>query len=434
MRRTSRAMALLAAAVWLIVCGALCEAAPTVDTFYADGDGDGYGDPFSQARGTAAPTGFVANSLDYDDSNPTEYLGCTPVPGVCTPPVSAAPAGTFSAAQVDVGDLVKFSVVGSDADGDNFIFAVNGIPATAGFSSASGDFNWSPVAGEEGTYGLNLQVLDENAFSSPVRNFQLTVGGSATPITGFETRFGDLDEDTYGDPFNQLRQSPGDPLPPSYVLNADDWNDGDSQEHPGCTPGPNCHPPTSTPPSFLFAAVTLPVDQTLNLDVSAGDPDGDDLTLGVNGLPTTASFPLNPAGSAVTSGKLTWTPQDGDTGIYPLEFLAIDENGLATPILLSIQVVPAPLANFDGDTDVDGDDFLIWQRGYGLTGQTDNSLGDANFDGTVNGADRAVWEDQYGTVAPLSAASSAVPEPSSALLALMAALAIATRSGLLRLN
>ncbi|MBN1854251.1 MAG: hypothetical protein JW829_16095, partial [Pirellulales bacterium] len=40
-------------------------------------------------------------------------------------------------------------------------------------------------------------------------------------------------------------------------------------------------------------------------------------------------------------------------------------------------------ADFNGDKIVDGNDFLIWQIGLGLTGQTNNDNGDANGDGTV---------------------------------------------------
>lgn len=71
-------------------------------------------------------------------------------------------------------------------------------------------------------------------------------------------------------------------------------------------------------------------------------------------------------------------------------------------------------ADFDGDGDVDGRDFLRWQRGYGLGGQTTNANGDANGDGIVNGADLAIWQGQYGSGA--LAAAVAVPEPNSWLL------------------
>lgn len=76
---------------------------------------------------------------------------------------------------------------------------------------------------------------------------------------------------------------------------------------------------------------------------------------------------------------------------------------------------PVEDADFDDDDDVDGLDFLTWQRGY-LTGTT-HAEGDANGDTIVNGADLAVWESQYGAV-PLAAAVAAVPEPTSLLLTL----------------
>jgi hypothetical protein len=57
--------------------------------------------------------------------------------------------------------------------------------------------------------------------------------------------------------------------------------------------------------------------------------------------------------------------------------------------------VTEPLADFDGDGDVDGRDFLLWQRGFGTTDAAPYQ-GDANADGHVDGSDLAVWKDQYG--------------------------------------
>jgi hypothetical protein len=74
-------------------------------------------------------------------------------------------------------------------------------------------------------------------------------------------------------------------------------------------------------------------------------------------------------------------------------------------------------ANFDGDDDVDGRDFLTWQRGFGINdGTALLADGDANGDGNVDGDDLVVWQVQYGEpIAPLAAAT-AVPEPASATL------------------
>jgi hypothetical protein len=69
-------------------------------------------------------------------------------------------------------------------------------------------------------------------------------------------------------------------------------------------------------------------------------------------------------------------------------------------------------ADFDDDGDVDGDDLDDWQDAYGA-----NALADADMDGDSDGADFIAWQRQFtGPGAPL-AASTAVPEPGSMLLA-----------------
>ncbi len=81
-------------------------------------------------------------------------------------------------------------------------------------------------------------------------------------------------------------------------------------------------------------------------------------------------------------------------------------------------------ANFDGDDDVDGEDFLIWQRFAGGPGGF--SQGDANLNGIVDEDDLANWEAQYGLPIPLSAIS-AIPEPQSVCLLLWGLLALCGR-------
>ncbi|TWT97540.1 hypothetical protein Pla108_16920 [Botrimarina colliarenosi] len=67
-------------------------------------------------------------------------------------------------------------------------------------------------------------------------------------------------------------------------------------------------------------------------------------------------------------------------------------------------------ADFDSDGDVDGADFLSWQKGYGLVDAATPSNGDANGNGSVNRHDLSVWESQFvSATAPLAS----VPEPST---------------------
>ncbi|MCA9233940.1 MAG: PEP-CTERM sorting domain-containing protein [Planctomycetales bacterium] len=73
-------------------------------------------------------------------------------------------------------------------------------------------------------------------------------------------------------------------------------------------------------------------------------------------------------------------------------------------------------ADFDVSGQVNGGDFLAWQRGYG-SGST-FAQGDADGDSDVDGADLAVWQSRFGL--PSAAATLApVPEPGSVALALI---------------
>ncbi|MCH7751899.1 MAG: hypothetical protein IH898_07065 [Planctomycetes bacterium] len=72
---------------------------------------------------------------------------------------------------------------------------------------------------------------------------------------------------------------------------------------------------------------------------------------------------------------------------------------------VTLAVVPALPGDFDIDGDVDGNDFLLWQRG----GSPD----------PLSQSDLADWEANYGFVAPLSATSAAVPEPATGIIAML---------------
>ena len=69
--------------------------------------------------------------------------------------------------------------------------------------------------------------------------------------------------------------------------------------------------------------------------------------------------------------------------------------------------------DMDDDGDVDGDDFLYWQRQAGSVGLLS---ADVNGDFRVDLEDLAIWEAAYGSSLPLSAVSTTVPEPSGLLL------------------
>jgi hypothetical protein len=84
-------------------------------------------------------------------------------------------------------------------------------------------------------------------------------------------------------------------------------------------------------------------------------------------------------------------------------------NGYGNSSVLAVQqLMPPQNADFDVDGDIDGADFLIWQRSANAAGG--QSQGDANGDGVVNAVDLGIWKTQFDSA---GAALSSLPEPSS---------------------
>lgn len=90
-------------------------------------------------------------------------------------------------------------------------------------------------------------------------------------------------------------------------------------------------------------------------------------------------------------------------------------SGIDNLVISAVAAAPANNADFDSSGIVDGTDFLIWQRGFGLTGQTSKTNGNANTDSLVDGLDLAEWRAKFGG-APVVSVAASVPEPSTAAL------------------
>lgn len=80
--------------------------------------------------------------------------------------------------------------------------------------------------------------------------------------------------------------------------------------------------------------------------------------------------------------------------------------------LLQVQLPGGPLpGDYDGDFDIDSDDYAVWEATYAAGGV---ALGaDGNGDGVVNAADYTIWRDA------LDASPSTIPEPAAGVLVLL---------------
>jgi uncharacterized lipoprotein YddW (UPF0748 family) len=83
-------------------------------------------------------------------------------------------------------------------------------------------------------------------------------------------------------------------------------------------------------------------------------------------------------------------------------------------LLVDRRTATSFLGDFNSDFAVDGQDFLLWQRGYGLTTGATSLQGDANADGKVDLSDLRRWQQNFGWFQnPAASAAMAIPEPSS---------------------
>lgn len=107
----------------------------------------------------------------------------------------------------------------------------------------------------------------------------------------------------------------------------------------------------------------------------------------------------------------------GFDGIVTISYVGSSGIGSAgNDVVLTLAAESADNADFDNDGDVDGADFLTWQRNVSTTSGAAIENGDATGDGAVDGDDLAVWQDQFGPAS--QPAQAPVPEPGGLALAL----------------
>ncbi len=158
---------------------------------------------------------------------------------------------------------------------------------------------------------------------------------------------------------------------------------------------------------------------TLNIDYSLiGNGEGLQINSSIGNLIGTGVAPINPllgpladnGGTTQTHALLPSSPaiDAGDSSVVfnagefdqrGTPFVRVEDGDFVAGGILDFGAYEAqtpPTADFDQDQDVDGSDFLRWQRGFGTTSGALLANGNSDDDGDVDASDLAVWQASYG--------------------------------------
>ncbi len=187
-------------------CNGLTDEGVTL-TFYADADGDTYGNPAVSAQGCTAPNGFVANNTDCNDAN-----------GAINPGANEVCNGIDDNCDLLVDNGLIFTTYYQDLDADNFgnvAVSVSACSPPAGYVLNSTDCNDNNAAINPNAVEV-CNLIDDNCNGTADEGVQ-------------NTYYADNDGDTYGAGAAILACTP----PVGSSVNNTDCNDNNAAINPG---------------------------------------------------------------------------------------------------------------------------------------------------------------------------------------------------------
>ncbi|MDA8792707.1 putative Ig domain-containing protein, partial [Bacteriovoracaceae bacterium] len=173
----------------------------------------------------------------------------------------------------DEDALLEFTISATDPDGDSLIYSASGLPSGAVFNVSNQTFSWTPGFDQAGTYSVTFNVDD-----------------NGTPMLS--------DSETISITIEEVNRAP--------VLS-------------------------------LIGAQSIDEGVLLSFNISATDPDGNNLSYSASGLPSGANFDSN-------SQSFTWTPGFDQAGTYNVTF-NVDDDG--SPVMSDSEVVVITVADIN---------------------------------------------------------------------------------------
>jgi len=268
---------------------------------------------------------------------------------------------------VAVGSPLSFTVSATDADNDQVTIRAqllpvgSTLPQAVGTGSVSSTFNWTPTAGQEGVYNINVEAFDSSRAVPIIASqlVQITVTGSNNPpvlnaigdktvANGGTLSFvvGGSDPDGNTIAFSSFFLPTGASFDTAtrtftWTPTAGQYNNTYTnvrfrvtdngvpnlftEEAINITVGAGNVAPVITP----VAAVSAQINQQITIPITVTDAAGQTITVTAPNRPTGSNFTSTP-GTSPVSGTFTWTPTAA--GVETLRIRA-EDNGV--PILSS---------------------------------------------------------------------------------------------------
>ena len=191
-------------------CNGSIDEGVTAITWYADADGDGYGNAAVTVSNCAQPSGYVLDATDCDDTNGAINPGaaevCNGIDDNCNGSIDEGVLSTFYA--------------DADADGyGNAAVSVQACSAPSGYVANATDCDDTNGAVNPGAAEVACNNIDDNC------------NGTIDEGTVYSTYYADADADGYGNAAVSTTSCNG--APSGYVADATDCDDTNGAINPG---------------------------------------------------------------------------------------------------------------------------------------------------------------------------------------------------------
>jgi hypothetical protein len=186
-------------------------------TWYADGDGDGFGETASATRACVAPSGTIPEPGDCDDADPSVHPGASELCNVIDDDCDGV---------VDEDDALDAPTWYADADGDGYGSlgaSTRACRQPSGYTAASTDC-------DDGNPAVNPAAAE--VCNSLDDDCDALVDDDDGSLTGAPTWYLDDDLDGYGDPADTITACAE---PSGYIEIDGDCDDSDDDVNPAAT-------------------------------------------------------------------------------------------------------------------------------------------------------------------------------------------------------